>query len=347
MQNGQLCCTKHKAPRTLSSTQNGKSIFHLNAPDLSPNELQWWRAILAPGRGWNATIRRHEQTWPSPWTVEADPESIFSMGFAMTRALPTRTSRTHRDISRPLGCSLDSLLAVAYSAKPASPSWRRLIRTIYGASKSIFPPLTPGSTYFGLHRGHGYSRTSKSTAPASRHDHLTQCRGLLRSGFYEESIHSLSSGQWLQPAIISRPNSSALAAEVGCTRTPHLAKWWIGMATSGMLVKKWVADLVGSGMWVPNLAICVWTRAMNSYFVKVSGQDVGIEVNGSGRWATVSRAEEVLVLFATSGNGPQGRLMNPSVCPWRPPGDVLLERSTAKVIEMAHAKATIRLYYTQ
>ena len=53
---------------------------------------------------------------------------------------------------------------------------------------------------------------------------------LLRSGFYSDSIHSLSSSQWLQPAIVDWPDSSAFAAEVGCRRTPELAKWWIGMA---------------------------------------------------------------------------------------------------------------------
>jgi hypothetical protein len=55
----------------------------------------------------------------------------------------------------------------------------------------------------------------------------------------------------------------------------------------------------------------------------------------------------MLVLFTTSGEWAAGKLMNPSVCPWRPPGGVLLERSSVKAIEMAHAKATIRLYYTQ
>jgi hypothetical protein len=118
------------------------------------------------------------------------------------------------------------------------------------------------------------------------------------------------------------------------------------MAASGMLAQRSVAHLVGEGMWSPNLAIYVWTGAVDSFFVKVLSQDCAIEVWGSSKWVTISRAEEVLVLFATSGNGPQGRLVNPSVWPWTPLGDVLVERSSAKVIEMAHAKAMVRLYYT-
>ena len=72
----------------------------------------------------------------------------------------------------------------------------------------------------------------------------------LRSGFYEESIHSLSSGQWVQPAIVSWPDSTAFAAEVGYRRTPHLAKWWVGMAVTGMLSKRSVKFLLGDGQQI-------------------------------------------------------------------------------------------------
>jgi ribonuclease HI len=77
---------------------------------------------------------------------------------------------------------------------------------------------------------------------------LVGVENFLRSGFYEEkSVHSLSSGQWLQPAIVSWPDSSVFAAEVGCKRTPHSAKWWIGMAASGRLSRRSVQHLLGGG----------------------------------------------------------------------------------------------------
>ena len=169
----------------------------------------------------------------------------------------------------------------------------------------------------------------------------------LQSGFWEEkSVHSLSSRQWLQPAIVSWPNSNASAAEVGCMRTPHLAKWWIGMAVSGMLSRHLVKTVAGDPMWPTNLGVYAWTGAMDSYFCKVFDQDVRIQVGGLGNFATIPRAEEALALFATSCNGLQGRLEKRPTCPWRPSGDVLLDRSGAKVIQMARRNATIRLDYS-
>jgi hypothetical protein len=347
-QHGEIRYTEHKTPCNLPSIQNSnvprtRFTLHLNAPSF---ELRWWQAILAPGRGWEATINRDGQTWLTPWTVENEPDSRFSIVWEGESTLEPEQPPGYKqalDIlvefatHRGLQCQSSIALMAALNI-PTHNLWALSVRL-------------PRPHAMDRHR----SASSEDTATLQRlKDQLPRLvtialfgvESFLRSGFFHELVHSLSSGQWLQPAIVSWPNSSAFAAEVGCRRTPQLAKWWIGMAVSGMLAKKSVADLVGTGMWSANLGICVWTGAKDSYFCNVFGQDIGIQVTGAGKWATIPRAEEVLVLFATSGNGPQGRLMDPSVCPWRPPGDVLLVRSTAKVIEMAQCKATIRLYYS-
>lgn len=41
-----------------------------------------------------------------------------------------------------------------------------------------------------------------------------------RSAFYDDTIHYLSSEQWMQPAVISWPDLSVFATKVTCQRLP-------------------------------------------------------------------------------------------------------------------------------
>jgi len=71
-QQGTIRYTDHKA--TCNSSIPGSlhlgSSLRLDASSLGPNELRWWQAVLAPGRGWDAAIHRQGQMWRSPWTIE-------------------------------------------------------------------------------------------------------------------------------------------------------------------------------------------------------------------------------------------------------------------------------------
>jgi hypothetical protein len=72
-------------------------------------------------------------------------------------------------------------------------------------------------------------------------------------------------------------------------------------------------------------------------------RNICVEVLGTGRYRIISRGQEMLLRFLTSARGPQGRLTDPSCCPWRPSGNFLLETSRAKVIAMENMRATSRL----
>ena len=349
-QNGKICYTESKAPYNSSSLPDRlprRHILHLNTPPTIhfSNELQWWRAVLAPGRGWEAKIDRQGQTWLSPWTVENDPESEF---FIVTN------NDSNLDVDEPPGFQQAHDILVEFTLRRGL----QCQSSVALMAALNIPTHNLWSLPLRLPRPRAMSRyhsaSAEDTATFQRlRDQIPQLvtvalfgvESILRSGFFTESIHSLSSGQWLQPAVVSWPDSSAFAAEIGCKRSPELAKWWIGMAVSGMLSRKSVVNLVGDGMWPTNLGACIWMGATDSHFCTVFDRDVGIRVRGSGKWATIPRAEEALILFTTSGDGPQGNLIDPPICPWRPPGDVRLELSKAKVIEMAHINATIRLYY--
>ena len=347
-QKGEVRYTEHKAPCNSCSIPDGfprGHILHLDASTLVPSELRWWQAVVAPNRGWDATIYRQGQTWQSPWTVENHSEPKFAISW---------NGDSHIDVDEPPGYQQAHDMLVEFTN-------RRGLQ--YQASIALMAALNiPTHNLWSLPVRLPLPQAMNVHCSASTEDTATFKRlkdqlprlvtvalfgveSFLRSGFYEESIHSLSSGQWIQPAIVSWPDSTAFAAEVGCRRTPHLAKWWIGMAVTGMLSKRSLKLLLGDGLWPTNLGVYAWTGAKDSHFCTVFGQDIGIPVRGTGKWATIPRAQEALALFATSGEGPQGRLMDPPVCPWRPPCDVLLERTRAKVIEIAHINATIRLYY--
>ena len=41
-----------------------------------------------------------------------------------------------------------------------------------------------------------------------------QVEGVIRSAFYDDRIHTLSSGQWIQPAVTSWPDSSVFASKL-------------------------------------------------------------------------------------------------------------------------------------
>jgi hypothetical protein len=103
--------------------------------------------------------------------------------------------------------------------------------------------------------------------------------------------------------------------------------------------------LVGTGMWPTNLVVCSWTGAKESYFCSVLEGDISLTVTGNGPYRTIPRAEELLMLFLMSGRGPEGRLKDATGCPWRPPGDVLFERSSNNVILVGNMGVSCRLIY--
>ena len=300
--------------------------------------------MLAPGKGWEASIDRHGRSWVSPWGVQNDVESGFVVvwngnlnvtaeapGYQQSRNMLSQFA-TSRGLLRQSSMALMAALSI-----PTHNVW-----------------MTPVSlpVPHAMHRS-SHDTVTDTTAfqrlvellPRLVTVGLFGLESIILSAVFDESIHSLASGQWIEPCIMSWPASSALAAEVGYQRTPQLAKWWIGMGISGMLSRRFVKLLAETGMWSTNLVFYLWTGAKHSYVCKVLEEDTSVSVMGRGAWATVLRAEELLMLFLTSGDGPEGRLIDPPRCPWRMPGTILLEKSDVKVIQYAQLGARIRLFY--
>ena len=70
--------------------------------DASPQEIRWWTAVLAPGRGWEATLVGGKQTFWSPWSirVESGPRLIVPRG---NDALPSTRVRSSPRLLAPRG----------------------------------------------------------------------------------------------------------------------------------------------------------------------------------------------------------------------------------------------------
>jgi hypothetical protein len=98
-------------------------------------------------------------------------------------------------------------------------------------------------------------------------------------------------------------------------------------------------------MWPTNLTFFAWTRSKHSYFCRVEEDGIQLTVNGKGHNRVISRAEEILMLFITSGQGPNRRLSDLSSSPWRPPGEVWFEKSGSHVIRAGDEGLKARLVY--
>ena len=332
---------------TASTTSLGVEVLFLDASHFSAVEVEWWRSILAPGKGWEATIDRYGQSWSSPWCLENENRNnqfivVWEGSIESTDQPPTfKDSLTMlRHFAESHGILRQASMALlAALGIPTHNIWGIPVRlpppTHRLPDRVIQEPAVDISTFQRL----------VGLLPRLVTISLFGIDGLLRSVFYDDSIHSLSSGQWIQPAVISWPDSSALAAEVGCQRCPQLARWWIGMAISGLLSKKTIKMLAGTGMWPTNLVASLWTAAKDSYFCSVFEQDIALHLSGNGPFRTIPRAEEVLMLFVTSGRGPEGRLVEATSCPWKPPGDILFDKTSSKVLLIGNTGATGRLVY--
>jgi hypothetical protein len=352
VQQGVLRYTDCKAPccpstTTASITHPCDILLTLDASEAASAEVEWWRAILAPGKGWEASIDRHGRPWSSPWSLDHGNGDTLFVIIWQDRMESRNEAPNYRDSLRMLrrfassrGILRQASMAfIAALIVPTHNLWSIPIQ---------LPPVFPRFIWQGR---------QVSEVDINNFDQLVYLlprlitvslfgvEGVIRSAFYNDTIHSLSSGQWIQPAVISWPDSSLFATEVGCQRCPSLAKWWIGMGISGLLSKKAIGMLVGTGMWPTNLVVCSWTGAKESYFCSVLERDISLTVTGNGPYRTIPRAEELLILFLMSGRGPEGRLKDATSCPWRPPGDVLFEMSSNNVILVGNMGVSGRLIY--
>jgi len=351
VQNGTICYTGSKARHCsfaeVATMISDNIVLFVHDSEMSGEEVQWWRSILAPEKGWEARIDRHDQSWCSPWCLENENASsrfvVVCQGttepkgnapaFKTALAMLRRFAKS-RGILSQVNMALMAALAI-----PTHNVWSVPVRLpLPRHSLPVRGIQDPSIDITDFER-------LVDLLPRLVTISLIGVDGLLRSAFYDDDIHSLASGQWIQPAVVSWPHLSTLAAEVGCRRCPQLAKWWIGMAISGLLSKQTISMLVGTGMWPTNLALSLWTTAKDSYFCTVFERDIGLPLQGKGHLRTTPRADELLMLFLTSGHGPQGRLVDIASCPWKPPGDVLFDKTSSKVLLLGNSEATARLVY--
>jgi len=313
-----------------SEVQNGSIYYmHLNAVDIPSHiadghpflqgletqaEVDWWLAILASRNSWKATIQRHGQSWLSPWTLNHDCEytsaneshnlaPTFKESLQMLRQFATQHNVLHQA----------SMAFIAALAIPTHNLWNIPVRL----PRVVFPRTSRMTQSSGADIMQFVKLVD--LLPRFIMVSLFGLECIIRSAFYTDTVHSLSCGQWIQPAVDGWPESPMWAAAVGCQRCPSLSAWWTGMGISGLLSKGYIRTLIGAASWTTNLVNCFWTGARESYLCSVLYEDVTLDVQGSGPYRTVPKGDELLALYLASGLGPEGRLANPPICPWRIP----------------------------
>jgi hypothetical protein len=355
IQGGSIVYTNSKATQchnasvtTIGISGLGQAFLFLDDAEITVAEVLWWRSVLARPKGWEAKIERDGETWFSPWSVlNADGNDQFVIVTRQGDFEPPSTPLSYeqslamlkRFVVRQEIWNQANMALMAALCVPTHNLWSipvSLPRPIHRFTTQNSPDRTVEIADF---------QRSISLFPRLVTISSFGVEGLLQSAFYDDSIHSLHCGQWIDPAMISWPDSSTVAAEVGCQRSPASAKWWIGMAISGLLSKQAVKLLIGAAMWPTNLVLTAWTGAKHSYVCSVLEREVSLTVSGKGHWRTIPRSEELLMLFITSGQGPEGRLREITSCPWKPPGDILFENSDSKVVGMGSVDARARLIY--
>ena len=346
IQDGVTEYTTNQAPVLAKDERPGPDVTAFHLPEMIGIEQGvWWRAILAP-TGWKSQIERHGREWISPWSL-----SVINTKFAIVSDLAFNDETDYdalsfsqsvaalRNFANSYGLLGQARMALMAALSIPTHNLHKITVNLPRPNHRL-PTIrhdNPQNPYHfdGLVQLIPQLVTISSSAYASH----------LRSAFYDDSVHSMECGQWIRPAIIGWPEFSPLAVAVGSIRCPKLINWWGGMGISGLLSKHAVGRLAGSCMWPTDLAFFTWTGSKHSYFCRVEEDGIQLTVNGKAHNRIISRADEALMLFITSGQGPHRRLSDLSSSPWRPPGEVWFEKSGSHVIRAGDVGLKAQLVY--
>ena len=322
----------------------GTVNFHLPMTT-GADERIWWRAILSPN-GWKSLITREGREWISPWSLSLNSSKFVVMGdlslIDETYGQPLSFSQSLgalRNFAKSNGLLGQARMALMAALSVPTHNLHKIIVNLPRPNHRMPTMMDEESQipchFDGLVKLIPQLVTIRSFTFAS----------FIRSAFYDDSIHSMECGQWIHPAIFSRPEFSPLAVAVGSVRCPKLINWWGGMGISGLLSKTSVGRLAGSCMWRTDLAFFAWTHSKHSFFCRAQEDVIQLTIKGRGHNRVISRADETLMLFITSGQGPNRRLSSLSSSPWRPPGEVWFEKSGTRIIRAGNEGLKAQLVY--
>lgn len=303
-----------------------KSILEVCLGNHSPEEARWWAAVLAPGRGWHATMIMDEDELLAPWSISLEQSPVFALSgqLELSSSLSTQHhAASFTQASRFLDkfCQLHRIEDQNLAALAAT----LLLPSLQGTQSLTLPEPRLGPQ---IHGTELMPTSSPATSPRSRqlqhmirHQHLDRLltlschtRGIdcvLLSVFFNPDIECNKAGPWLQGALdVINPMVADEPWVLGLmlmNRLPEVAPLWLGATILGFQEK--LVRQVGFGQIPTDLNAAAWSGTVQSFIqIPVSDPSQRIEV--------ISRADECrLLLLAQIDTHPRAPF-----CQWAPFG---------------------------
>ncbi|PVH87931.1 hypothetical protein DL98DRAFT_648836 [Cadophora sp. DSE1049] len=328
-----------------SSGGSGKVIVDLGEVD--DDAARWWAAVLAPDRGWSASIMSDGgHILYSPWYTKVLSEQPFKLS-RNSGSPPPLGYRSAASFTKALSylfsyCKNHNAFELSHAALAAAlllPVARYENRIVHlsppRARRNLLPTTKPP-----------YNRQNAiwNTNPKYLDSLLTlSCnavgvKALLNSIFFETGVESNICGAWLQGTFeffsSARLQDQHVLLQVLMKRDPALSFLWLGAFITG--AHRRALQEARQGWWKIELNTAAWTGTLMS-FIQEPLADRWVGSGGE----EISRADECRLLYL----GHEQYYTVPPLFPFAPFGSTALHDTNIEVHQHARCEAHHGLEY--
>ncbi len=317
---------------------DGHGNLDVDIGDASPEEARWWSAVLAPARGWQATMSSGQTTFFAPWSIQLQPGCRFILKSANLTSSASSTVapsfseslRFFENFCARRGIADQSQAALA--AVLLFPSMRNNVQglqlpalaTSHPAEVVSYPEVTQQERFPWTHQHDHLDRLITLSC------HVKGVRPLLLSSFYEPTIECNAVTPWLKGALAAIgtlvQDNPLVVGRMLMDRQPKVVSLWLGATVLG-LQQRLLQD-VGFGLIPIDLHSSAWSGTVHSFIQ----QPVSDPLVGDG--GHVSRADQCRLLYL-SRSGSHDRA---PICQWSPFGGTPVEHCDIEVRNHADCK---------
>ncbi|KAL5402574.1 hypothetical protein PMIN03_010572 [Paraphaeosphaeria minitans] len=317
----------------------------LQLGELSETELQWWQAILAPGCGWQAVLRRSDRRYHPPWSCHLNRDETFKINCSMQVSSPatcrppkSKEAQQYLSAFARKNDGYDQFL-IALTACLTLPPQGRLgapivlphPRAAHHRSSKRFPNRVDESQiphYMAL-----------SLIPNAVSSAMLGC-------FLEPGLECVFASEWICPAqkLIESTQEEDLfqtVVKMMALHRPTSAPLWIGAANTGLSTQ--ILHMAYTDMPPISLEATVWTKCMQSFMDPENYNRAPLQTLASNGKVYIPRQDEMRLLYIIDVES--RRYPSPPLGPWPPPGTVELRDTSLEVKQ--HLKCAHRPLYKQ
>ncbi|KAE8137960.1 hypothetical protein BDV38DRAFT_292574 [Aspergillus pseudotamarii] len=296
----------HGRHQTDKSIMDDSYIIDIETDDFA--ELRWWAAILAEGRGWQATLTREGKEYYPPWDCHLNSSSFRLHHWAQLPA-STPTINTEPPSSAQAQDYLFNLaryhdafdqLISALAATLTIP-----LHNWFGASITLPLPKPENRPISRRNTELTYRNQIPTTAEIPHYMAISCTSGVITSClfgcFWEPDIPCNLVSQWLNlpmreifPSLIRSKNYHAMVCTMA-QRTPNIAPLWLGALITGLLPR--IFQVCRSYLPTVYLEAGTWTASPQSF---MDPQYYRLTpVHKTNNVALIPREDEFRLLFIT------------------------------------------------